>query len=217
MPPSESAAADATYLLRTPNKLTDDEIAGAWPLYRTCMEPLRIYTPQEHLMPEGDFKELMLNERVSKGLVTDEAGNLSAFGTFTTDLDALPLICQAFYRHWWPDNPIVYVPFIVSGGQHRAYRTFVEHMFALAAPLRGLVAVDVSDYNEDEHHFVAAIAGTTRRLSHGRSRHYRVGYQGYWMYDVTGQAAYPAELLEPGTPAGDIDEIAAVLEGTIPL
>jgi hypothetical protein len=139
MPPSESAAADATYLLRTPNKLTDDEIAGAWPLYRTCMEPLRIYTPQEHLMPEGDFKELMLNERVSKGLVTDEAGNLSAFGTFTTDLDALPLICQAFYRHWWPDNPIVYVPFIVSGGQHRAYRTFVEHMFALAAPLRGLV------------------------------------------------------------------------------
>jgi hypothetical protein len=37
------------------------------------------------------------------------------------------------------------------------------------------------------------------------------------MYDVTGQAAYPAELLEPGTPAGDIDEIAAVLEGTIPL
>ncbi len=204
-----------TYLLLTPTRLTDDEIADAWPLYRTCMEPLKIQTPQAHLMPEGDFKQMMLDERITKGLVYDADGNLTAFGTYTTDLTAVHLIAWEFYQHWWPDEyerkAIIYVPFIVSGGIHRAYRTFVEHVYALAAPLRGLVGVDVSDYNAEEHHFVDAIAVTTRRLSHGQSRHYRVGYQGYWIYDVGGNATYPAELLEPGAPTGDIEEIAAAL------
>jgi hypothetical protein len=221
MPPSESAAADMTYLLRTPTKLTDDEIAEAWRLYLTCMEPVEIHTPQAHVMSEGDFKQMMYDERITKGLVLDRDGALSAFGTYTTDLTALPLLSWKFYRHWWPDeyerNAIIYVPFIVSGGHHRAYRAFVEHVYALAAPLRGLVCVDVSDYNEDVHHFVNAIAVTTRRLSHGESRHYKVGYQSYVVYDPTGQATYPTELLQPGQPTGDIDEIAAVLEGTIPL
>jgi hypothetical protein len=197
------------YLLRTLDQLADDQIRDAYTLYRTCMEPLEILTAQKHLMDEGDFKAMMLDERIIKALVLDEAGEILTFGTYTTDITALPLLAWQFYRHNWPDeydrDAIIYVPFIVSGGQHRAYRTFVEHIYSLAAPLRGLVAVDVCDYNEGEHHFVDAIAITTRRLSHGKSRHYQVAYQGYWIYDVTGMATDPftGRAHEPAPANGD--------------
>lgn len=218
MPLHEEARTDGvSYRLRTVGQLTDDEISDAYTLYHTCMEPLEIETPQKHLMDEGDFKEMMLDECITKALVVDEAGELVTFGTYTTDITALPLLSWKFYRHWWEDEfdrgAIVYVPFIVSAGHHKAYRTFVEHIYALAAPMRGLVGVDVCDYNEDEHHFVDAIAVTTRRLSHGKSRHYRLGYQGYWLYDVTGQATYPHDLLEPGPPVASADdEVAAAMD-----
>lgn len=205
------------YLLKTLSKLSDEQISDAWTLYETCMAKLEIYTPQNHLMERGEFDALMLDERISKGLVLDDA-ELVAFGTYTTDLTAVPLINWKFYRHWWTDeydrSAIIYVPFIVAAGQHRAYRAFVEHVFSLAAPVRGLVAIDVSDYNEHEHHFVDAIAITTRRLSHGRSRHYRVGYQGYWIYDVTGLAASPvtgqADTEGPASENGDLVRLDGV-------
>lgn len=205
------------YLLKELATLSDDQIDDAWRLYKPCMERLAIYVPQDHMMERAKFEAMMLDERITKGLVFDDAGELVTFGTHTTDLTAVPLINTSFYRHWWTEevdnNAIFYVLFIVSGGHHRAYRTYVENIFSHAAPMRGLVAVDVSDYNEDEHHFVNAIAVTTRRLSHGDSRHYEIGYQKYWMYDVTGQATYPRELLQDDDdpPTGTIDEIAAAL------
>jgi hypothetical protein len=217
-----SPAARNEYLIKELGVLSDDQIDAAWTLYHTCMAPLRIFTPQEHLMTFDSFKKMMLDESITKGLVLDEVGGLVAFGTHATDLTAVPLICTEFYQHWWPDEydrgAIFYVLFIVSGGVHRAYRAYVEHIFSLAKPVRGLVAVDVSDYNEEEHHFVDAIAVTTRRLSHGRSRHYPIGYQGYWMYDPTGQATYPTfgrPVLEPGTAAAvdDAADIAGLTNG----
>lgn len=183
------------YLLKTLTALSDDQIEEAWVLYHTCMTPLEVQSAQVQVMTKDDFRAMMLDERFVKGLVIDDGG-IIAMGVYTTDLTSMPtLVSWKFYRHHWTDEydrkAIFYVVFIASAGQHRAYRMFVEHVYALAAPMRGLVAVDVCDYNEDQHYFVKAIANTTRRLSGRRSRHYRVSYQGFWMYDVTGQATYP--------------------------
>lgn len=186
---------DDRYLLKLLTTLPDDLIEETWILYHTCMAPLEVQSAQVQVMTKDDFTAMMLDERFVKGLVIDDGG-VSAMGVYTTDLTSMPgLVSWKFYRHHWQDEydraAIFYVVFIASAGQHRAYRMFVEHVFSLANPARGLVAMDVCNFNEEEHFFIEAIARTTRVLSHRASRHYRISYQGFWMFDVTGQATYP--------------------------
>jgi hypothetical protein len=183
-------------LLKTVDQLTDDQLEQTWPVYHTCFAPLETQAAQRHLMTPAEFKEQMADPAITKGLVYDDNGGLTAAGTYATDLPAVSLISWKFFRHHWPDqfddNAIVYVPWIASSGTtFRGYHTFVEHIFNLAAPKRGLVAMDVCKTNVDVHHFIRSMAAATRRLSGGRSNYALIDTQGFYLFDPTGTVIDP--------------------------
>jgi hypothetical protein len=181
------------------DRLTDDLIEDAWRVYHGCFAPLEILAAQSHLMHRLDFDALMLDNRITKALFLDDNGELIGLGTYSNDLTVVPLISWKYYRHRWPDaydaDAIFYILFVAVAGDapFRTYYSFVEHIYELAAPLKGIVAVDACNYNVRKRNLLRAIAAATARLSGGRYRHGVADSQNYAVYDVTG--AYTSEEL----------------------
>ncbi len=184
-------------MIKYVTRLSDDQIEDAWRVYHGCFAPLEILAAQAHLMARADFNDLMTDDRVTKALFLDDAGELVGLGTYTTDLTAVPLISWKYYRHHWPqafaDSAIFYIMFVAVAGDapFRTYYEFVEHIYELAAPKQGIVAVDACNYNIRKRKLLKAIGAATARLSGRRYRHGVADAQNYAWFDVTG--AYDLE------------------------
>lgn len=160
----------------------------AWQFYQATFGPLAVRAVQRHVMYRDEFDELMDDERATKYVVRD-GGTVVGLAAMTEDLATVPLLSPDYFAHRWPElyaqRRIVYCLFVGvqsgSGGKgvfvdlHRA-------MYEQVAAVRGMVALDICTYNEDEHDLPWAIESILKPIA-GDATATRLDTQSYWLYE----------------------------------
>ncbi len=170
-------------------ELHESFIEDAWALYHEAFRELSAYAVQRHLMYRDEFNAVMRDIRVQKYLCLDDNGALCGLGTYTNDLDAVPLISPQYFRRRWPEHyaerRIWYIGFVAVNAKGRAMNgltEMVEAMYLIAAAQNGIVGLDVCRYNGEERRMGRSMGLLVRRLS-STARVERADEQSYWLYE----------------------------------
>jgi hypothetical protein len=158
----------------------------AWRFYRETFDGLRLLAVQRHLLHRDEFDEQMADRRFGKWIAVDDDGAVAGLAAMTSDLPALPLLSQDYFRHRWPrlyaEQRIFYVTFIGARRGSGAYPMLVDDMTGPIAAAGGLGMIDVCSHNETEADVPGGLARTLRKL--GRpARTQRLDSQSYWLYE----------------------------------
>ncbi len=168
----------------------------AWQLYTDCFTELNALAVQRHLMYREEFDVVMADERVTKMVTLDDAGELAGLSTLTRDLDAVPLVAPAYFERHYPElyatRRIWYIGFFAVAPAYRssdAFRDVFAEYYQTVSAEDGLIFLDTCGHNETVVRLVRAIDITLKRMSGGVSRSHRVDSQSYWGFDVNGTNA----------------------------
>jgi hypothetical protein len=162
----------------------------AWALYFNAFNELNALAAQRHLMTRAEFDTVMGDKRVWKYVTFDERAALCGLGTFTNDLDAVPLISPRYFERQWPaeyaERRIWYVGFVAAhqrgrAGNLRPFHTIVAAM--IAAAKGGLIGLDLCTHNESVKHLPRAVNLMLARTS-GAVPSGVTDRQSYWLFDL---------------------------------
>ncbi len=175
-------------MLKSLASVDGDLATLAWRVYHACFSQLETRAYQRHLMTPSEFTAQMQDERVDKLLVLDDAGQVVALATVTTDLAAVPLLSLPFFEDNYSDayasGRIIYVPLIAAADHDReAFKILVEHVYYLAITRGCLVGMDVCRFNDLQRHFVRVIELITNRLGDEDCYVVTPDEQSLWLFD----------------------------------
>lgn len=132
----------------------EDNYHEHWALYEDAFQGLRSQAVQRHLMFDTEFKELMLDGRVTKYVVRDEAQDRPvALATLTNDLDAVPLISPEYFAHKYPElyaqQQIWYVGFVAVAPEYQgspAMGQLIERLCHDVNAAGGMFVLDICEH-----------------------------------------------------------------------
>lgn len=135
-------------------KLETDTISDLYPRYADAWSTALHEAAARHLLSEDEFHDEMIDERLEKYLVLDEAGSVVAMTTLTTELAAIPWINPSFYRERFPDEhrrgSLFYLGYTFVDVDHRrssALALMVDAINARIAAARGVIGFDICGFN----------------------------------------------------------------------
>ena len=86
------------------DSITGEEAEEAWEGYNTSYRDYNNQTPIKQSMRKDDFLSALSNSAFKKVTVRDSSGEIVAIGVCTFDLEQLPWISAAFFRHNFPEE-----------------------------------------------------------------------------------------------------------------
>jgi hypothetical protein len=156
-------------------QLRGGEADDAWKLYEEAFEGLNTLTVQRHLMTRSEFDEVCWDIRVQKWLAFDGSGQLCGLATYTNVLESMPLISPAYFQNRWPElfalSHIWYCGFVAVGSSAKSVSPFVEMitgMYQVAERDRGVIGLDLCQYNDEVRHLSRVIRLCLHRISGGK-------------------------------------------------
>lgn len=180
--------------IRMVRQLDGTLLEDTWKLYEEAFRELNTLAVQRHMMYRHEFDDVMADTRWRKYLAFDDGGTLIGVSTFTNQLDAVPLISQAYFERHWPqhyaEQRVWWIGFVAVAPAGRGLRTFyrlVQTMEEVSGSVNGINGMDFCRFNED----VINLASITKKLlgriadANGRTvTHEKVDYQGYHIYEL---------------------------------
>ena len=171
------------------DKLDGDQVEAAWQLYLDAFSDLAAHAVQRHLMFRNEFDETAADTRVLKYLAYEEDGTLGGLSTYSNRLESMPMISPQYFERRWPEHyaegRVWYCGFVaVHPPGNGAFLTLVEAMYRHAEKARGVIALDVCQYNDDLHRLPKAIKLMLTRISKGVVRTEHADSQQYWVYQT---------------------------------
>lgn len=133
--------------------LSHDTIEDLYPRYATAWEMLLLEAAARHRLSLPEFRHEMLDPRLEKHVVLDADDRVIAMTTMTTDLDAIPWINPAFYRHRYPDEcangTMYYLGYSFVDIEHRRTRAFAmmtEAVDERLSSVHGVIGLDMCGF-----------------------------------------------------------------------
>src|SRR5262249_11706050 len=145
-------------------------IEDAWNLYFAAFHELNAFAVQRHLMYHHEFVEVMFDRRVQKYLCLDDDGTLCGLSTYTSHLDAVPLIAPQYFQRRWPrhyaEGRIWYVGFVAvrDGAPWTTFAELIETMH-LTSTRDAITALDVCARTDEVRHLPRSVRVLLHRLS----------------------------------------------------
>jgi ribosomal protein S18 acetylase RimI-like enzyme len=162
---------------------------SAWAIYQAAFERLRVLAVQRHVMTRAEFDDVCADVRVQKYLGVTRSGQVCAFGSFTNDLSAMPLVSEDYYAHRWPEHHragrIWYIGCVGVHPEHRSsgiFSAMVERMVGVVEREGGVASIDICRHNEQELALPRLIGRLVDTVSSGAAVH-RLDEQTYWAYE----------------------------------
>lgn len=162
---------------------------SAWEIYRVAFERLRVLAVARHLMTRAEFDEVCDDVRVDKYLGVTAEGRICAFGTFTNDIAAMPLISEDYFAHRWPAHHAARrIWYIGCVGVHPQFRSsgifarMVAQMCRVVEREGGIAGIDICRFNEQELALPRLINRLVDTVSDGAVAH-RLDEQTFWAYE----------------------------------
>ena len=175
--------------LVTRTTLEGELLEGAWATYQVAFDRLRVLAVQRHLMTRAEFDDVCADRRVMKYLGLDDEGRVCAFGTFTNQLSAMPLVSEEYFAHRWPQlHAAGKIWYIGCVGVHPDYRSsgvfarMVSQMCAVVERTGGVASIDICRHNEQDLALPRLITRLVDTVSDGTKVH-RLDEQTYWAYE----------------------------------
>lgn len=167
----------------------EDSNREHWDLYESAFQDLRSQAVQRHLMNDAEFKELMLDARVTKYVVRDPAtGRPAALATLTNDLAAVPLVSPEYFARHWPElyaqGRVWYVGFVAVEPEYQgspAMGHLIERLCADVSAAEGMFVLDIC-----EHRSRRLLAAGIERIAGQHLpglRRTRLDAQVFWGYE----------------------------------
>lgn len=142
---------------------TDVDAATAehyYELYRETFGELETLAVARQLLHREEFLEEMHDPRVHKYVAWDGAGRPIGLSTLTNDLETVPWISPAYFRHHYPEQTarkaVYYIGFVLVEREHRKSHVFQEMIHAMGEVLVAADAVvgwDICAHNDDSFSF----------------------------------------------------------------
>lgn len=189
-----SADARPDVAVKILQQLDDPLLDEAWKLYVAAFTELNTMAVQRHLMYRSEFDQVMVDPRVDKYAVVDDAGTLAGLATYTNNLDAVPLIAPEYFEHHYPQHyagrRIWYIGFVAVRPDAQGTATFkqmIEQMYLIASAQHGLVGLDICSYNDEVHNMSRVFRVMVRRWT-TNMRFTRIDQQSTWLYEFPAPA-----------------------------
>nr|WP_269328698.1 GNAT family N-acetyltransferase [Kineosporia babensis] len=167
----------------------EDNDGEFWALYQDAFQNLRHQAVQRHLMYDTEFKEVMLDERVTKYMVRDaQTGRLVALSTMTNDLHAVPLVSPEYFQHQYPElyaqQRIWYIGFLAVAPDYQgspAASQLIERMCADVNAADGMFVVDICEHRSRRMFAIGIERMAAQHLPNLKRK--RLDAQVFWGYE----------------------------------
>lgn len=178
------------------------DLKRCWEWYAETFEDINRRAVLAHLMPEQEFTDCCLDDRIQKWLVLDDAGSILGMSMITNDLAAQHLIAPAYFAHHHPEQyaagAVWYILFVGSTrrndriGQQAAPREVFPDLVAAMQPQivdsQGFAVIDFCAWNEDVRRLPDATQLYLERLNPAAKRR-RLDGQSFWAFAPAGNLA----------------------------
>ncbi|WP_134766540.1 hypothetical protein [Nocardioides sp. 1609] len=160
----------------TVEEKVDVETAEAYyALYRETFGELETKAVARQLLHREEFLEEMEDPRVAKYVARDAAGTAIGMSTLTNQLETVPWISPAYFRHHYPEqfarDAVFYIGFTLVQREHRRSRAFqamIHRIGTVLAEAQAVVGWDICAFNDDDLSFgrhAARVLGRTGDVS----------------------------------------------------
>jgi hypothetical protein len=129
-------------------------------LYRETFGELETLAVARQLLHREEFLEEMHDPRVHKYVAWDNAGRPIGLSTLTNDLETVPWISPAYFRHHYPEQAareaVYYIGFVLVEREHRkshVFQTMIHAMGEVLVAANAVVGWDICAHNDDSFSF----------------------------------------------------------------
>jgi hypothetical protein len=196
----ETAVTTPQYPPRRFDVIPTDDLKRCWDWYAETFEDINRRAVLAHLVPEQDFVDCCLDDRIQKWLVVDDAGSILGMAMLTNDLAAQHVIAPEYFAYHHPEQyaarAIWYNLFVGTtrrndrAGQKAAprevFKDLVTVMQQEILATRGFVVIDFCAWNEDVRHLPETTRLLLERL-YPDATHRRLDVQSFWAFAPTGE------------------------------
>jgi GNAT superfamily N-acetyltransferase len=173
----------------TMHVLSPEIIDDLYPRYARAWHVLLLEASARHVLTADEFREEMRDARFEKIVVIDDADQIVAMTTLTTDMAVVPWINPTYYQHRFPEHAgrgaLFYLGYTFVDVEHRrtgALRLMGAAVNARLAEARGVIGFDICGYGMDR--------GIGRRLE-------RMFYRSTEIMRMDTQTYFVADYREP--------------------
>ena len=142
-----------------------------WELYREAFGELETRAVARQLLHRDEFMEEMSDPRVHKYVAWDDDGRAIGLSTLTNQLETVPWISPAYFRHHFPDHAargaVYYIGFtLVQRAQRMShvFQAMIARMGHVLAEAEAVVGWDICAHNDESFAFgehAARVLGRT--------------------------------------------------------
>ncbi len=125
-------------------------------LYRETFGELEVSAVARQLLHRDEFFAEMDDERVHKYVARDPDGTAIGMSTLTNQLETVPWISPAYFRHHYPEQfargAVYYIGFTLVQREHRRSRAFqamIHRMGSVLVEAEAVVGWDICAFNDD--------------------------------------------------------------------
>lgn len=150
-----------------------DTAAMFFDLYREAFGELETRAVARQLLHRDEFMEEMHDPRVHKYVAWGEDGVPIGLSTLTNDLETVPWISPAYFRHHYPEHSargaVYYIGFtLVQRAQRMShvFQAMISAMGDVLADAQAVVGWDICAHNDDSFAFGEHAARVLGRTGH---------------------------------------------------